>query len=116
MFHERSDAAKRSILSDINKITKILLALDAWTANNYLCFLAIKVYFINDKWQLVERLLDFIPMRGSHTGEAIAKEVHNLLIFINTKHRLLGITCDNASNNGTLATHLEIQLDEDEIE
>jgi hypothetical protein len=79
MFHERSNAVKRSILLDINKITKILLALDAWTANNYLCFLAIKVYFINDKWQLVERLLDFIPMRGSHTGEAIAKEVHNLL-------------------------------------
>jgi hypothetical protein len=116
MFHERSDAAKRSILSDINKTTKISLTLDAWTANNHLCFLAIKVYFINDKWQLVERLLDFIPMRGSHTGEAMAKEVHNLLTFTNTKHRLLGITCDNAGNNGTLATHLEIQLDEDEIE
>jgi hypothetical protein len=47
-------------------------------------------------------------MRGSYTSEAIAKEVHNLLTFINTKHRLLGITCDNAGNNSTLATHLEI--------
>jgi hypothetical protein len=49
MFHEQSNAAKRSILSNLNKTTKVSLALDTWTANNYLYFLAIKVYFINNK-------------------------------------------------------------------
>jgi hypothetical protein len=115
IFHEQSNQAKHAILSGLNNTTKISLALDAWTANNHLCFLAVKAYFINDKWQLKERLLDFIPVRGSHTGEAMARALNDLLTFTGTKDRLLAITCDNAGNNGTLASHLEETLENDGI-
>ena len=51
-------------------------------------------------------------MRGSHTGEAIAKEVIQVLTAANIKHQLLAVTCDNAGNNGTLTRSLQKLLQE----
>jgi hypothetical protein len=54
-------------------------------------------------------------MRGSHTSEAIAGEVHQVLLDTDIKRQLLGITCDNASNNSTLVAELEGLLEESGI-
>jgi hypothetical protein len=115
MFIEQFKAAKSSLLQDLGGTTKISLALDGWSANNHLSFLAVKGYYIDDNWQTQERLLDFIPIRGRHTGASMATEVLRLLSDTKTKDRLLAITCDNASNNNTLATAMHARLQEEGI-
>jgi hypothetical protein len=107
LFEHQYKTAKASLLNDLNKTTKISIALDAWTANNHLSFLAIKAYYVNNKWKLQDKLLDFVPLRGSHTGDSMAQEVLQVLSDAGIKHQLLAITCDNASNNGTLTKSLQ---------
>lgn len=112
LFVDKYNKAKATLLNDLPKHTKISIALDAWTSSNHLSFLAIKGYYINTRWKLQDKLLDFIPMRGSHTGEAMAKEVIQVLTAANIKHQLLAVTCDNAGNNGTLTRSLQKLLQE----
>jgi hypothetical protein len=49
-------------------------------------------------------------MRGKHSGASIAEEVIRVLINTKTTHQLLGLTCNNASNNNVLSQSLEESL------
>jgi hypothetical protein len=112
LFEKQYTEATAALLCDLGVNTKISIALDAWTSNNHLSFLAIKGYYINNSWQLREKLLDFIPMRRKHTGASMAEEVIKVLSRTDTTSRLLGLTCDNASNNSVLSQLLEENLEE----
>jgi hypothetical protein len=50
-------------------------------------------------------------MRGKHSSALIAEEVIRVLINTKTTHQLLGLTCDNASNNNVLSRLLEESLE-----
>lgn len=115
MIQEQFKNTKNSLLEDVGKETRISIALDAWSASNHLSFLAIKSYYIAADWELKETLLDFIPMRGSHTGVSMATEVVAVLKATNKIRQLLAVTCDNAANNGTLTRSLEQKLRDDRI-
>jgi hypothetical protein len=115
LFQQQYETARESLLHDLGRTTKISIALDAWSANNHLSFLAIKGYYISNNWKLQDRLLDFIPVRGRHTGTSMAVEVLQVLTNTNTKRRLLATTCDNAGNNGTLTTNPQSKLQEEHI-
>ena len=115
MFRSQHEEAKRSILNDLGKTTKISIALDAWSASNHLCFLAVKGYYINQQWQLQEKLLDFLPMRGRHTGISMAEELLQVLTDTGTQSQLLALTCDNASNNSVLARTVQTKLENIDI-
>ena len=108
-------AAKAALLDDLSRVTRISIALDAQSTNNYLSFLVIKVYYINKKQQLQNKLIEFIPIRRRHTRASIATEVVRVLTSTNTKQQLLAITCNSASNNGTLTTTLKDRLEEKDI-
>lgn len=114
-FKEQCSVAKKGLLQDLGPKTKLSIALDAWSASNHLSFLAIKAYYINDQWQLREVLIDFIPMRGNHTGSSMAAEVFTVLKEYKATRKFLAVTCDNASNNGTLATSLQKRLADDKV-
>jgi len=113
LFKDQFRAAEAAILQDLGSTTKLSIALDAWTSGNHLSFLAVKGYYINNAWQLREKLLEFIPVRGRHSGLSMAKEVLQLLKSAGIIKRLLAITCDNASNNSTLSQTLESKLQEE---
>lgn len=110
-----------TLLQDLDPSTKVSVALDGWSANNHLSFVAIKGYFISTDWQLQERLLDMIPLRGRHSGENMATGLLKTLRHYKIEKRLLAITADNASNNVTLRKtiqrelhHINVQWDHEE--
>jgi hypothetical protein len=115
MFHHQCELAKATLLKDLDSRTKVSIALDAWSAANHLSFLAVKGYYINTNWKLQEKLLNFVPMRGKHTGVSMATDVLQVLSDTNLKHRLLGVTSDNASNNRTMNNALKARLDTEDI-
>ena len=47
---------------------------------------------------------------GIHSGENLASIVSELLRELGLRQKLLAITADNASNNGTLVDHLHKEL------
>jgi hypothetical protein len=110
MFEKQFDIAHAAILKDLEPLSKISISLDGWSAANHLGFLAVKGYYINQDWVLCERLLDFIPLRGRHTGSSMAADLMIVLSNTKTESNLLAITSDNASNNGTLTKTLQEKL------
>ncbi len=51
-------------------------------------------------------MLEFVELKGSHSGEELAGVVEKLLGELKLKPKLFAITRDNASNNGTLCQSL----------
>jgi len=91
-----------SSFKGLGGITKVNLAIDAWTSPNNLAFLGVMGYYITDDWEYKEILIGFEPLLGSHTGEHLAQVVNSLLVTYKLENRLLTITTDNASNNKTM--------------
>ena len=110
MFLNQYNLAVAATLYNLSKGTKISITLDAQSAANYLSFLAINRYYINNNQQLKETLLNFLLLRRSHTRESIAVEVLQVIKHTNTTQKLLAITCDNASNNSTLTQSIQHKL------
>jgi hypothetical protein len=68
--------------------------------------MAVTGYFINDSWVFQEVLLAFEPLYGSHSGVNLGKKLLEILEKYGISDRVLGITADNASNNGTLVRYM----------
>jgi hypothetical protein len=54
-------------------------------------------------------------MHRKHTSASIAEEVIKVLSRTNTTNQLLGLTCDNASNNSVLSQSLEENLEKQNL-
>jgi hypothetical protein len=81
--------------------------------------LAVIRHWISPDFELQAAILEFQRLRGIHSSKNMAEVVYKTLQDLNLKHKLLAVTSDSASNNGTLVEHLhERLLDEydDEID
>jgi len=81
---------------------KTSLAVNTWTSQNKLAFLAIVAYWISDSWEMEEVLIGFEEIRGSHRGANMAWITNHVLARYEIQDRILGFTTDSASNNRTL--------------
>jgi hAT family C-terminal dimerisation region len=88
----------------------ISFTLDMWTAPNRTPIFAIIGHWITPDFEEREEVLEFVEVKGSHTGEALAVVVEKLLEELALKQKLFAITGDNAGNNGTLCEALHKSL------
>jgi hypothetical protein len=111
-----SQKTHAQLLSQLPHNTKISLAVDCWTSPDRKAFLVIIGYFLTKKIEYQEVLLGFQPVSGAYENKSLAKNILLVLHKHNLAHRILGVTTDNASNNGTmflsLTTNLKTQLAE----
>jgi hypothetical protein len=96
-----------TLLQNLPKGAKISIALDCWTSPFRQAFMAITGYFIDQEWNYRELLLGFEPLHGSHTGAYLSTVLLELLEKHQITNRVLTVTTDNASNNGTLLGSLQ---------
>jgi hypothetical protein len=68
--------------------------------------LAVIGHWISPNFELQAAILEFRRLRGIHSGENMAEVVYKALQDLNLKHKLLAVTSDSASNNGTLVETL----------
>ena len=68
--------------------------------------------WISTDWKLQQAFLDFDVVIGSHSGEALAQSLFNILVAFGIEDRLLAVTSDNASNMCKMVNELETLLDE----
>jgi hypothetical protein len=66
-------------LTQIQLARKVLLACDAWSAENMIAFLATTGTFIDEKWNLYKALIDFQCIYGMHSGENMAGSIFRML-------------------------------------
>ncbi|KAF5370312.1 hypothetical protein D9758_006880 [Tetrapyrgos nigripes] len=90
--------------SDIN------CGIDTWTSPNHKAFAAVTVHFEHEG-KLLSMLLDFFEIAESHSGENLARAFGDMLVEFGIEHKLLSVTCDNASNNDTMITSLAERIE-----
>lgn len=95
------------LLRKLPEGAKLSIALDCWTSPFRQGFMAVTGYFLDEEWNYREILLGFEPLHGSHTGAYLSTILLGLLEKHEIANRVLTITTDNASNNGTLLGSLQ---------
>jgi hypothetical protein len=58
---------------------KIPIASDAWTSTNRLSFLALTASWITEDWGLAISLINFILLKGTHSGANMASATYKTL-------------------------------------
>ncbi len=88
----------------------IALSLDAWTSEHQLAIFGVIGHWITPDFERREELLEFTELYGPHSGENMADILLITLQELEIAPKLLTITGDNASNNGTLCDALQTEL------
>jgi len=97
---------KSVLIESIRSTSTISISLDIWTSPTSNSFMAIIGHWITGDFEYKEQVLDFVPVVGQHTGENLAQLLFHCLEDYECSDKLLSITCDNASNNGSLLDNL----------
>ena len=109
---EFADQIKNKIITELERVNKVSIALDAWTSPNRLTFLAIVAYYITPNWEYRHVLLGFEELSGQHTGENFAGVVRKVLQQFKIENKVFAVTTDNAKNNDTMTATLVESLSE----
>ncbi|CAB5393651.1 unnamed protein product [Rhizophagus irregularis] len=90
-----------------NSPGRLSFTLDGWTSPNNISFLGVTCHYIDKDWKINDILLDFICLKGSHSGENMAIEFSQCVKEFNILSKIIAITADNAANNNTFLKELE---------
>lgn len=103
MFNE-----KRAKLNDLIESNESMFSLttDIWSSPANVAFMAVTIHFINDEWQLISHVLDFVPFPGDHGGVNISQIFRKIVDEHKLKGKLVALTTDNATNNDTFVQDL----------
>ena len=79
---------------------------DVWTSPNDLAFMAITAHWISSEFVVQSLLLDFIQIKGEHSGTNLEKYFSESLKAYGIYEKKLAVTLDNASNNNAFIAAL----------
>ena len=82
------------------------VSFDTWTSPNSYTLLAVVVHFIDTQFSLQAKLLSMVQLWGSHSSDAQATEIFNVIYDFEIEQNIGYFQCDNTSSNDTCATAL----------
>ncbi|RXW14793.1 hypothetical protein EST38_g11056 [Candolleomyces aberdarensis] len=84
---------------------RLNFATDAWTSPNHRPFIAVTVHMEKNGEPLC-MLLDIVELSVSHSGVNLAAAFVDILRSYGIEHKLLSVTCNNASSNDTMINEI----------
>src|SRR5258708_40059847 len=95
--------SRRALLNlELQYWTTIFLSVDIWTSPNRKPIFAVIGHWVTNDFIERQEVLEFIELKGEHSGENVAVGVQDLLKELRIEQKLLSITGGNAGNNCTL--------------
>lgn len=91
------NAAKVKLKTILNDVDHLSVTTDLWTSANQDSYMSVTVHFFHDM-ALKSFVLQTINITGSHTAENLAENLNTVFDDWNTKHKVVAIVTDNASN------------------
>ena len=83
------------------------LTSDMWTHTEMSGYMSITAHYIDDEWNLHNKLIGFAHVEVPHTGEHIAKEIISRLYPWNLDRKIFSFTLDNCSVNNVVVRDLK---------
>ncbi|CAH1425181.1 unnamed protein product [Lactuca virosa] len=90
--------------------SRICLTSDAWTSIVTDGYLSLTAHYVDSKWVLQKRILNFSEFPPPHSGVAIAEKLSGLIKSWGIERKLFSITLDNASSNDVCVGLLKNQF------
>jgi len=78
-----------------------------WTHTEMSGYMSITAHYIDDEWNLHNKLIGFAHVEVPHTGEHIAKEIISMLYPWNLDRKIFSFTLDNCSVNNVVVRDLK---------
>jgi hypothetical protein len=100
------EVSNEELVKKLQLCSTIAISLDCWTSPNDIAFLGIVGHWISEGFEYEEYVIDFVKLKGEHTGNNLAYEVKKSLQKLQCSNKLIAVTGDNASNNKTLSEKL----------
>ncbi|KAG2689215.1 hypothetical protein I3760_09G129800 [Carya illinoinensis] len=107
MFH-REKIRIKYMLSDARG--RICLTSDLWTSLSIDGYMCITAHFLDKKWDLKKRVLNFSFMPPPHNDIFLSEKIYNLLCEWRIQDKIFALTLDNASSNDVSVELLRTQL------
>ena len=86
------------------------ITLNEWKNSQKIIFLKILIYWVDNKFQYQEKLIEFQFLNADHDDQAYNQYFLQLCEFYNIKKKLFEIVIDNASNNEIMKKNLKKTL------
>ncbi|OJT01922.1 Zinc finger BED domain-containing protein RICESLEEPER 2, partial [Trametes pubescens] len=84
---------------------RLNFATDTWTAENHCAFVVILV-FLEQRGKVLVIVLDLVEVPEAHTGMMLVCVFVDVLKAFGIADKLLGVTCDNMSNNNAMIVQM----------
>ncbi|KAF4649720.1 hypothetical protein FOL47_001789, partial [Perkinsus chesapeaki] len=91
---------------ELRDILDLSLTIDIWSRSSRSSFISLTGHFVSEG-SLRSKLIDFIELTGRHTGENIARHVHDALQASQCLLKVRAFTTDSASSNFRAMTVLK---------
>ncbi|PPQ84663.1 hypothetical protein CVT26_004180 [Gymnopilus dilepis] len=88
---------------------RLNFATDAWTSPNHRTYVAVTVH-MELNGEMISMVLDVVEVAESHTGLNLALAFKSILEDFGIEHKILSVTCDNASNNDTMVAEMHERI------
>ncbi|KAF7346742.1 putative AC transposase [Mycena sanguinolenta] len=112
LFHDEMNKLKIRLLSDA--VTGMIhITCDAWQASNTDGYYAVTGHWMETSpgvWVLREALLGFTRMNNAHHGIRLGQTLFKIVERLGITNRIGYVTCDNATNNGTMLVEFSRQM------
>ena len=104
------NAVRETIKIKFKKSNRVSVALDEWTNSQKITFLRVLMYWIDNKFQYQEKLIEFQSLNINHDDWAYNQHFLQLCEYYDIKKKLLKVVIDNASNNDIMKKELKKAL------
>ncbi|CAG7699342.1 unnamed protein product [Allacma fusca] len=110
-------AAIKSKLTQLyhNKKESNKFTIDSWSTKSMKSFQDILATWVDSDWNYQQVVLDLDVLHHSHSGKYLAESMIHVINEYEIAHKILAVTCDNASNMDTMMEELARLLKENDI-
>ncbi|TFY81893.1 hypothetical protein EWM64_g2114, partial [Hericium alpestre] len=105
LWYQHLRDIKKWLNNDTVKGT-VSLTCDGWQASNVDAYFAMMAHWIeegaNGTWKLQSALIRFTRLNSTHSGLRLGQALYKVALHVGVVHKIGHVSCDNASNNGTM--------------
>ncbi|KAI7946600.1 hypothetical protein MJO29_011127 [Puccinia striiformis f. sp. tritici] len=103
---------KLKLMEEMSNIQRVALTTDLWTSSDQTAYMVVTVHYINEKWELIKRIIGFKPLASPHDGPAISERISQTLLEWNLMEKCTFMTLDNASSNNAAVGKVQRLVDD----
>ncbi|KAI7957650.1 hypothetical protein MJO29_005867 [Puccinia striiformis f. sp. tritici] len=103
---------KLKLMEEILTVQQVALTTDLWTSSDQTAYMVVTAHYINNKWELIKRIIGFNPLASPRNGPVISEQISQTLLEWNIMEKCTFMTLDNTSSNNAAVRQVQRIVDD----